>query len=82
MPYLSRLAKQKVLQADFDKEISSVRGQVDGLKSKNNVSINTQQQSFMSLCSVAAIKCTLDWLLYIFVRGPETVLLSGPQKQK
>jgi len=30
------LAKQKVLQADFDKEISSVRGQVDGLKSKNN----------------------------------------------
>jgi len=30
------LAKQKVLQADFDKEISSAKGQVDGLKSKNN----------------------------------------------
>ena len=33
-----RLAKQKVLQADFDKEVSSVRGEVDSLKSKNNVS--------------------------------------------
>merc|ERR1739838_225844 len=30
------LAEQKVLQADFDKEVSSVKGQVDGLKSKNN----------------------------------------------
>merc|ERR1711971_377087 len=30
------LAKQKVLQADFDKEVSSFKGQVDGLKSKNN----------------------------------------------
>merc|ERR1711971_1118271 len=30
------LAEQKVLQADFDKEVSSVKGQVDDLKSKNN----------------------------------------------
>ena len=39
----SRLAKQKVLQADYDKEVSSFKGQVDGLKSKNNVSINNNR---------------------------------------
>ena len=27
------------------------------------------------------LSCTLDWLI-LFVLGPETVLLSGPQKQK
>merc|ERR1711936_854995 len=30
------LAKQKVLQADFDQEVSGFKGQVDTLKSKNN----------------------------------------------
>ena len=35
----SRLAKQKVLQSDFEAEVTSYKSQVDTLKSKNNVSI-------------------------------------------
>ena len=49
-----RLAKQKVLQADFDKEVSSVRGEVDSLKSKNNVSKTTPYSNY-SFVRIAAI---------------------------
>ena len=74
-----RLAEQKVLQADFDKEVSSVKGQVDGLKSKNNVSTNNKR-TFVPLHRMCSSNVSPRPPL--FVLGPEIVFLSGPQKQK
>ena len=62
-----RLAKQKVLQADFDKEVSSVKGQVDGLKSKNNVSRTTPISNYSFVC-VAAIEL-YPWLIDFICSG-------------
>ena len=63
----------------FDKEVSSVKGQVDGLKSKNNVSTNNKR-TFVPLHRMCSSNVSPRPPL--FVLGPEIVFLSGPQKQK